>query len=84
MRSFVVRASVRPESLVPAIREQLRSLDPGGLTSILGSVLYGISPVDPAVLAGVASGLGLAALAAGLVPVRRAAAQDPVVTLRSE
>ena len=176
--SFLVRASVPPASLVPAIREQLRSLDPEvplaevrplsalvnaqlapnrfaalllgifaaaagglalvglygvvsysvsrraremgirlavgaerrdivalvlgqgarlvaagvvlglaatyGLTRVLGSLLFGVSPLEPAVLAGVASGLSLVALAAGLVPARRAASQDPLITLRSE
>ncbi len=55
-----------------------------GLTRFLGSLLFGVSPLEPAVLAGVSSGLSLAAMAAGLVPARRAASQDPVATLRTE
>ncbi|HEY5906836.1 MAG TPA: FtsX-like permease family protein, partial [Vicinamibacteria bacterium] len=55
-----------------------------GLTRLLGSLLFGVSPLEPAVLAGVAAGLSLAALGAGLVPARRAACQDPVATLRTE
>ncbi len=55
-----------------------------GLTRLLGSLLFGVSPLEPAVLASVAAGLSLAALGAGLVPARRAACQDPVATLRTE
>ena len=55
-----------------------------GLTRLLGSLLFGVSPLEPGVLLGVAVGLGLAALAAALVPARRAASVDPVLTLRAE
>ncbi|MBL8114086.1 MAG: ABC transporter permease [Acidobacteria bacterium] len=58
-----------------------------GLSALVGralsSVLFGASPLDPVVLVGVSALLlGVAALAS-LVPARRAAAIDPVHTLRS-
>ena len=46
--------------------------------------LYGLSPADPVSYAAVAAVLGLAALIATAVPVRRALRVDPAVTLRSE
>ncbi|HKG95463.1 MAG TPA: ABC transporter permease [Gemmatimonadaceae bacterium] len=55
-----------------------------GLTRFLERQLYGVSPTDPATLGGVAALLMLVAVAAALVPARRAAAADPVSALRAE
>ncbi|MGH9506588.1 MAG: ADOP family duplicated permease, partial [Terriglobales bacterium] len=41
------------------------------------SLLFGVRPADPAVLAGAVIGLGAAGLLAALAPARRAAAADP-------
>jgi len=51
---------------------------------LLQASLFGVSPSDPAVLAGASGVLILAAVAAALVPARRAAAMDPVKALRVE
>ena len=53
-----------------------------GLRRLIESQLYGVSPLDPGVLAGVAAILAAVALAACLVPARRAMRVDPVVALR--
>jgi predicted permease len=50
----------------------------------VGSLLYGLSPSDPLMLAVAASVLLGAGLAAAAAPAKRAAAIDPAVTLRSE
>jgi len=55
-----------------------------GLTRVLGSLLFGIEPTDPATFAAIAAALLAVALAASAVPARRAARTDPVVALRSE
>jgi predicted permease len=55
-----------------------------GLTQFLSSVLYGVTPQDPAVLIAVTAVLILVALAACLVPARRAASIDPVIALREQ
>jgi predicted permease len=51
---------------------------------ILRSVLYGVSPRDPLALVAAAATLTTAALAATVVPVRRALCVDPAVTLRQD
>jgi putative ABC transport system permease protein len=50
----------------------------------LGSVLYGVGPTDPAVLAAAAAVLAGTAALASFVPARRAAAVDPARTLADQ
>jgi predicted permease len=50
----------------------------------IAPLLYDTSPRDPVVYAAAAVVLGIAALAAGIVPARRSAAVDPVTALRAE
>jgi ABC-type antimicrobial peptide transport system permease subunit len=54
------------------------------LARFLGSLLYGVKPNDPMTLAAVSFLLVLAALAATLVPARKAMRVDPIVALRYE
>jgi ABC-type antimicrobial peptide transport system permease subunit len=53
------------------------------LTRVLQAQLFGVTPRDPLTLAGVAVGLACVALAASLIPARRAAAIDPTQALRN-
>jgi putative ABC transport system permease protein len=53
-------------------------------TRVLRSLLFEVTPTDPLTLASVAVLLFAMALAAALLPARRAAAVDPVVALRHE
>ncbi len=55
-----------------------------GLTRVMGSLLYGIGRMDPLTFVSVAAGLGVVAIFATLVPARRAARIDPVVSLRND
>jgi ABC-type antimicrobial peptide transport system permease subunit len=54
------------------------------LTRLMNSLLFGISPLDPVTYAGVPLVLATAAVLASYLPARRAAAIDPVETLKME
>jgi putative ABC transport system permease protein len=54
------------------------------VTRSLTSLLYGISPHDPATFAAIAAMLAAVALAASYVPGRRATRVDPMLALRAE
>jgi len=54
------------------------------LTRVLATLLFGVSPTDPATFAAIALFLLLVAAAASGIPAWRAAHIDPVVALRSE
>ena len=54
------------------------------LGNVSASLLYRVSPSDPATYGAVVGILSLVALAAAYAPVRRAVAVDPLVALRSE
>lgn len=51
---------------------------------LLGSLLHGVGPADPLALGGAALALAAAALAASLIPARRAARTDPAIALRHD
>lgn len=55
-----------------------------GVSQILSSVLFGVSPVDPLALAGALLVVAGVAFAAGALPARRAARVDPSTTLHYE
>jgi predicted permease len=55
-----------------------------GLTRVMASLLFGISPLDPVTYVAVPVVLITAALVASYVPARRAAAVDPVLALKTD
>jgi ABC-type lipoprotein release transport system permease subunit len=54
-----------------------------GLTHLIRSLLFGVSPLDPLTLASVPCVLLLTGFMACYLPARRAAAADPNAALRS-
>jgi predicted permease len=54
------------------------------LTRVLGSLLFGVNPVDPLTYAVVSIGLIAAAMVASYIPALRAMGVDPVEALRAE
>jgi ABC-type antimicrobial peptide transport system permease subunit len=55
-----------------------------GLTRLLSGLLYGVRPLDPAVLGTVSALLTAVALFASYWPARRASRIDPMAALRCE
>ena len=54
------------------------------LTRLIGSLLFGVTPVDPVTFAGVSATLLGVAVVACVIPARRASRADPLVAMRSE
>jgi putative ABC transport system permease protein len=54
------------------------------LASTLRAMLYGVAPLDPAVMAGVAALLLIVVLVANYIPARRATRIDPMDALHHE
>lgn len=55
-----------------------------GLTRLMESLLFGVSPMDPVTFGSVALALSMVALLASYLPARRASRVDLVVALRAE
>ena len=75
------------------LRDSLRLVVPGVVVGLLGalllrrvlsSLLYGVSPSQPMVLASVSVIIVLVAIAAAWLPASRASRVDPMVALRAE
>jgi hypothetical protein len=77
---FVIADSARPVVAGAAVGLALAL----GLSRLLSSLLFGLSPTDLVTFLGVPALLGAVALVAVLVPARRAAAAEPAAALRGE
>jgi ABC-type antimicrobial peptide transport system permease subunit len=82
-------ASVRRMVLRQGATLILTGLVVGGLAALaavrlLGSLLHGVRPYDPASFTGAALVIAVAALLASCLPASRASTVDPLVALRSE
>ena len=82
--SDVRRLMLRSGMRAPLGGMMLGLVAAAGFAQLLDSFLYGLSTVDPTTYVAVVLVLGAVALGATLLPARRAAATDPVETLRAD
>jgi putative ABC transport system permease protein len=80
LKAMVVRHGV----LLAAIGVALGLAAAAGLTRIMSSFLFEISPVDPITYCAVSAGLLAAAAAASYMPAHKASAVNPIDALRAE
>jgi predicted permease len=83
-RSVVIREVLTEALVMVAVGVALGLPMAYVMATALRSQLFEIQPVDPLAIAGGLAGLMLTAVAATLIPARRAAAVDPLVALRAE
>jgi putative ABC transport system permease protein len=89
-----IALGARPRAIVGGIVGRAMILVTGGLaigcglalalTRLMTTLLFGVTPTDGLTLVGAATVLMLTSALASYLPARRAAAVDPIVTLRSE
>ena len=83
-RGGIVALVLRDVAMMLAVGTAIGGAAALTLTGLARKMLFGIEPTEPAVFVLAAGVLGVAALAAGWLPARRASRVDPVVALRHE
>jgi hypothetical protein len=83
-RSAIIRLILESGIKLAAIGCVLGLAGAAAASTLLRSLLFGVSPFDPLVLAGAAVGVLLLALGASTLPAFRAASIDPMQALRGE
>lgn len=83
-RANIYRQVLR-EGLTPVLTGAIMGVTAAfGFARLISSLLFQVSPFDPAIAMGAASALLLVGAVACLLPARSAAAVDPMQALRSE
>ena len=82
-RGELTRMFVRSALVLIALGVPLGLAAAAGLTRLMSSVLFGVSPLDPVTYTAVPLLLAAAAVAASYLPARRAASVDPSEALRN-
>jgi putative ABC transport system permease protein len=83
-QSDVLGLVVRQGVTLAAMGVALGLLGAFGITRVISSLLYNVTPTDPISFGGVAVFLALIAVLASYLPARRATNVDPIVALREE
>jgi putative ABC transport system permease protein len=83
-RAEIIRLVVGEGMLTVAVGIVLGVLAAAGLARFLASLLYAVQPDDPAIFVAISCLIAAVALAACVLPARRAMQVDPAGTLRAE
>ena len=83
-RSNVLRLVIHQGLQLATVGAVIGLLGAWGLTRLMASLLFGVTPTDSLTLVAVVAALGVVALVACYVPARRATKVDPLVALREE
>ena len=83
-RSDVLALVFRNAALLALVGVAAGLVGAVALTRLMGKLLFDVSPTDPTILAGVGTLLVIVAMAACIIPARRAASIDPMRALRTE
>ena len=83
-QSDVLGLVVRQGVTLAAIGVVVGLIGAFGITRVIASLLYNVTPTDPLSFGGVALFLALIAVVASYLPARRATNVDPIVALRNE
>jgi putative ABC transport system permease protein len=83
-RANVLRLVVRQGVTLAMIGVLVGMVGAFGITRVIASLLYNVTPTDPVSFGGVAIFLTVIAFLASYLPARRAMSVDPVVALRNE
>ena len=83
-QSDVLRLVVRQGVTLAAVGVLLGLVGAFGITRVIRSLLYNVTPTDPLSFGGVALFLAAIAMLASYLPARRATNVDPIIALRNE
>jgi ABC-type antimicrobial peptide transport system permease subunit len=83
-RSQIVRMVVGRGLAMAGLGVIIGVLGSLGVARLLRAFLFGVTPADPAVVAGAVALMTLAAATACYLPARRAAGADPIAVLRMD
>jgi putative ABC transport system permease protein len=83
-RADVLRLVVRQGIMLALIGVLVGVAGAFGVTRVIASLLYNVTPTDPISFIGVALFLTIIAFVASYLPARRATSVDPIVALRNE
>ena len=83
-RVLVLRMILRDAAILLLGGIAIGSISALASASILKSMLYGIGPRDPFLMAMVCTGIAVVGLLAAYIPARRATKVDPMIALRYE
>jgi len=82
--TVVLRLVLGEDVKLAAIGTAVGLLAALGLARTIATMLYGVTPSDPAVYAGAAAVAVMVAIAASAIPARQAARVDPATALRRD